>query len=162
PRWTYTTTVPPTEVGPSPQFILWSRTNPSRSIALGGELVFDGLADGSIVALNQQTGKQVWTANPASAGTFSTTGPETNPCGVYANGVVLSGTDGGDTPLQGSVSAYDAKTGAYLWRWFTTPDPTSFPFILSWTNPAEAATGGAAVWAIPAVDTKLNRVYLET
>ena len=156
-KWTYTSTVPMV-----PAFGLFAGGNPSRHIAIGDGLVFVGVQDGSVVALNQQTGAQVWVAQVASAGTYSSTVREANSFTVYANGVVLTGTNGGDTALQGSIAAYDAKTGALLWRWFTTPDPTSLPFILTWSNPAEAATGGAAVWSTPAVDTKLNRVYVAT
>jgi alcohol dehydrogenase (cytochrome c) len=42
------------------------------------------------------------------------------------------------------------------------PDPTQVPYILSWGNPAEAATGGAAVWSIPSVDPELGMVYFGT
>ena len=144
PKWTYTSTVPMT-----PAFGLFGGGDPSRDIATGDGMVFTGVQDGSIVALNATTGSQVWTAQPASAGTYTTTVREANAFTVYANGVVLTGTNGGDTPLQGSIAAYDAKTGAFLWRWFTTPDPTDLPFILTWSNPVEAATGGASAWLYP-------------
>jgi glucose dehydrogenase len=143
-------------------FCIGSSANASRDLSIGGGNVYVGLQDGSIVAINQTTGHEVWQANVASVGATSTTVRETNPWTEYVNGVVLSSVNGGDSPLQGHIDAYNAKTGALLWRWFSTPDPTAVPFIQTWTNPVEAATGGAAPWVRPAVDTQLNRVYLET
>jgi glucose dehydrogenase len=135
----------------------------ARTLSMGGGLVYAGQADGSIVALNQKTGAPVWTAQVASVGTYgSSTAAISNPATVYYNGMVLAGVNGGDSPLRGHLDAYDAKTGALIWRFFTLPDQGEFPFILSWSNPAEAATGGAAIWSIPAVDPVLNRVYVGT
>ena len=92
-----------------------------------------------------RTVKEVWQANVASVGTTAGTVRETNPWTVYVNGMILTSVNGGDSPLQGHLDALNAKTGALMWRWFSTPDPTLLPFILTWTNPVEAATGGAAV-----------------
>jgi len=161
-KWTFTGTAPiqqPCFAGGF--FCIGSSANASRDIALGGGNVYVGEQDGSVVAVNQKTGAQVWQAQVAAVGTTAGTVRESNPWTVYADGVLLTSINGGDSPIQGHVDAYDAKTGTLLWRWFSTPDPTSLPFILSWTNPAEAASGGAAVWVNPAVDTKLGRVYLE-
>lgn len=161
-KWTFVGSDPLQEPCFSPGFCLGSGANGARDIALGDGLVFAGLQDGSIVALSQQTGQQVWQVDVASVGTTASTVRETNPWTAYANGVVLTTVDGGDSPIQGHIDAYNAKTGRLLWRWFTTPDPTTLPFILTWSNPAEAATGGGAIWVPPAIDTTLNRVYVET
>ena len=64
-------------------------------------------------------------------------------------------------PLRVSIDAYNAKNGRLLWRFFTLPD-VSNRAIKTWSNPAEAATGGTAIWSIPAVDASLNRVYVGT
>jgi quinohemoprotein ethanol dehydrogenase len=161
-KWTFVGTAPLQAPCFGPGFCLGSSANGARDISMGDGMVFAGLQDGSVVALNQNNGQEVWQANVASIGTTAGTVRETNPWTVYANGVVLTTVDGGDSPIQGHIDAYNAKTGALLWRWFSTPDPTTLPFILTWTNPAEAATGGGAVWVRPAIDTKLNRVYIET
>jgi glucose dehydrogenase len=162
-KWTFTGTAPisnPCFAGGV--FCIGSSADASRSIAVGDGNVFVGEQDGSIVAVSQKTGAQVWQAQVAAIGTTAGTVRESNPWTVYADGVVLTALNGGDSPIQGHVDAYDAKTGVLLWRWFSTPDPTTLPFILSWSNPAEAATGGASAWIVPAVDTTLGRVYLET
>ena len=76
--------------------------------------------------------------------------------------LVFSAPNGGESPMRGHFDAYDARTGRLVWRTWTTPDPTQVPFILTWGNPAEAATGGSAAWSIPAVDNQLGRVYFGT
>ncbi len=90
------------------------------------------------------------------AGTYGdVTGAESAPFTQYydipgTDGVVLSAPNGGESPFRGHLDAYDAKTGKLLWRSWNLPDPTQVPYILSWGNPAEAATGGAADWSVPA------------
>jgi len=134
----------------------------ARALSMGDGMVFTGEADGSISALNQTNGHVIWSAAVASVGTYAKkTKPISIPFTVYANGVVLTGINGGDTPLRGHIDAYNAKTGKLIWRWFTLPDLNDVE-ISTWSNPAEAATGGAAIWSIPAVDSTLNRAYVGT
>jgi alcohol dehydrogenase (cytochrome c) len=131
-------------------------------------LLFSGQQDGSIVALNAKTGAPVWTVQITGTGTYGgATGAESAPFTQYYadpghDGVVLSAPNGGESPFRGHLDAYDAKTGALLWRVWNTPDPTQIPYILSWSNPAEAATAGAAVWSIPSVDPALGTVFYGT
>ena len=131
----------------------------ARALSIGGGMVYTGQADGSITAVNTKTGHAVWTAAVASVGTYAKSQAISLPFTVYANGVILTGINGGDTPLRGHIDAYNAKTGKLMWRWFTLPT-LSDPEIKTWANPAVAATGGAAVWSIPAVDSKLGLVYV--
>jgi quinohemoprotein ethanol dehydrogenase len=130
--------------------------------------IYVGQQDGSIVALNAKTGAPVWTVNVQGTGTYGeSAGAESVPFAEYyavpgADGIVLSAPNGGESPFRGHLDAYDAKTGALLWRVWNTPDPTQLPYILSWGNPAEAATAGAAVWSVPAVDPQLGMVFYGT
>jgi len=50
------------------------------------------------------------------------------------------------------LDAYDAKSGKLLWRAWNLPDPTQVPYILSWGNPAEAATGYSALLNSPEIN----------
>jgi len=43
-----------------------------------------------------------------------------------------------------------------------TPDPNQLPFILTWSNPAEAAVAGATVWSLPSADPTIKSVYFGT
>ena len=132
------------------------------------DLIFVGQEDGSVVALKAKTGAPVWTAQVSGAGTYgSATGSISQPFTQYyddgADGIVLSSPNGGESPFRGHLDAYDAKTGALVWRTWDTPDPTQLPYILTWANPAEASQGGAALWGIgPAINTQLGLVYYGT
>ena len=64
--------------------------------------------------------------------------------------------------MRGHFDAYDAKTGMLVWRSWNTPDPTEFPAILTYGNPAEAAVAGIASWSVPVVDDTLGTVYFGT
>jgi glucose dehydrogenase len=136
----------------------------SRTEAYGKGLVFTGQQDGSITALNAKTGAPVWTAQVSAVGTYaghtSLTSPATNFWDDGKDGLVFAGPNYGDAPMRGHLDAYNAKTGDLVWRFFTTPDPSQFPYILSWANPAEAATGGGATWSNFAVDPQLGDVYV--
>jgi alcohol dehydrogenase (cytochrome c) len=129
--------------------------------------IFAGQQDGSIVALNAKTGAPVWTVQVTGAGGYgAVTGAESAPFTQYyddgGDGIVLSAPNGGESPFRGHLDAYDAKTGKLVWRTWTLPDPSQVPYILTWGNPAEAATGGAADWSIPAVDPQLGTVVFGT
>ena len=130
--------------------------------------LYSGQEDGSVVALDAKTGAPAWTINVTGAGTYgATAGTESEPFTQYyavpgTDGIVLSAPNGGESPFRGHLDAYDAKTGALLWRVWNTPDPTQLPYILSWGNPAEASTAGAATWSIPAVDPSLGMVFYGT
>src|SRR5262249_52525765 len=149
-----------------------------RAIAYGDGMIFGGQQDGSLVAVDAKSGSPVWTVDTEAAGTSAEGNVfgESNPWGIFdpakatswssgsglSQDLVLSAPNGGDSPMGGHFDAYDAKTGQLVWRTWTTPDPTQLPFILTWGNPAEAATGGAASWSLPDVDNQLGRVYYGT
>src|SRR5262249_3739833 len=130
-------------------------------------LVYSGQQDGSIVALDVRTGAVVWTAQVSAAGTYgAATVAESEPFTQYyddgRDGIVLSAPNGGESPIRGHLDAYDAKTGDLRWRVWTTPGAAQVPYILTWSNPAQAATGGAAVWSIPAVDPQPRLLFFGT
>jgi glucose dehydrogenase len=143
---------------PAPRGFAWSAKH---------DLVYMGQQDGSLVALRTKTGAPVWTAQVVGTGSYgSATAGESQPFSQYyddgGDGIVLSAPNGGESPFRGHLDAFNAKTGALVWRNWTTPDPTQLPYILTWANPAEASQGGAAVWSIPAVDPEFGLVYFGT
>jgi hypothetical protein len=146
-----------------------NQVNAARSESWNPKLnyIYAGQQDGSVVALKATTGAPVWTAQVSGAGTYgSASGAESAPFTQYyddgADGIVLACPNGGESPFRGHMDAYNSKTGALVWRSWTTPDPTQLPYILTWANPAEASQGGAAIWSIPAVDPELGLVYFGT
>ncbi len=166
-KWTYQG---PTNEGPI--FGLTAVTKEARSEAYNpvANLVYTGQQDGSVVALDAKTGALKWTVQVAGTGTYgSATHSETAPFTVYCgysqcgkDGLIFTAPNGGESPIRGHLDAYDAKTGALVWRTWMTPDPTQLPFILTWSNPAEASVGGATVWSLPSVDPATGLLYYNT
>jgi len=136
-------------------------------VSYGNGMLYDVQQDRSLVALSAMTGKVVWTDQLSSVGTFGAASHQNGPgLSVFLpygkDGLVITASNSGDGPLRGHVDAFDGKTGALVWRFFNTPDPTELPYILTWGNPANAAFGGVAVWTPPAYDPKLGLLYFGT
>jgi quinohemoprotein ethanol dehydrogenase len=122
----------------------------SRGVALGNGKVYIGQLDGNLVALDQKTGRVAWKTlvMPWQRGYSITSAP------LYYDGLVITGISGGEFGIRGRVTAFDAKTGTEVWRFYTT-EPNSWAGD-SWKH------GGAPVWQTPSVDPKLELLYFST
>jgi quinohemoprotein ethanol dehydrogenase len=129
----------------------------NRGLALGDGKVYVAKLDATLVALAQQSGRVVWTASNGNwqQGYTMTMAP------LYYNGLVIVGVSGGEFGARGYVTAYDARDGHLVWRFYTIPSPgqpgaTTWPLDNSWL------TGGATVWNTPSVDPKTGLLYFTT
>jgi PQQ-dependent dehydrogenase (methanol/ethanol family) len=143
--------------------------------AEGGEpaKVFISLADTTLVALNAETGEELWTAkngDPAKAET-STAAP------VVVKDKVLVGISGAEFGVRGHLTAYDAKTGEIAWRAYSTgPDEEVLidsettelgepvqpnQGIETWEGD-EWQIGGGTTWGWFTYDPDLDLVYYGT
>ncbi len=122
----------------------------NRGVAYGDGKIFLARLDGTLVALNAQTGQKEWQATvaPWQKGYSETMAPQ------YADGLVIVGVSGGEYAIQGRVTAYDAKTGKQVWRFDTIKPDT-------WAGNS-GKNGGVPVWGNPSVDPKLGLVYVVT
>jgi alcohol dehydrogenase (cytochrome c) len=79
----------------------------SRGVALYGNKVYFAGGEAVVVALDAQTGQEVWTATVADnkAGYYISLAP------LVANGRVMVGTSGGEYGVRGFVAALDPDTG---------------------------------------------------
>jgi quinohemoprotein ethanol dehydrogenase len=130
----------------------------SRGVALGDGRVYLGQLDGKLVALDQQNGKVDWSTQvmPWQEGYTITSAP------LYYDGRVYTGLSGGEYGIRGRVTAYDAKAGKMLWRFYTIPGPGQVGHD-SWPQTGDAwKHGGAPVWQTPAVDPDLGLLYFST
>lgn len=96
----------------------------NRGVALWQGKVYVGTLDGRLVAIDAATGKKVWetlTIDPKRA--YSITGAPR-----VVKGKVIIGNGGADMGVRGYVSAYDARTGKQVWRFYTVPGDPSKPF----------------------------------
>jgi len=130
----------------------------SRGVGLGEGKVFVGRLDAVLMALDQRTGEVLWetqTGEP-SAGYSLTAAP------LYYDGMVITGTAGGDLGIRGWVRAFDADSGEEIWRFNTIPGPGEFGHD-TWPAGNEVwQWGGGSVWSTPAVDPALGMLYFST
>jgi quinohemoprotein ethanol dehydrogenase len=130
----------------------------SRGVALGDGKVYIGQLDGSLVALDQKTGKVAWktVVMPWQQGYSITNAP------LYYDGLVITGVSGGEFGIRGRLTAFDAKTGKEVWRFYTIPGPGE-PGHETWPQTGDAwKHGGAPVWQTPSVDPQLGLLYFST
>jgi alcohol dehydrogenase (cytochrome c) len=130
----------------------------NRGVALGDGKVFVGQADAKLVALDQRTGKEVWSiqAEDPLRGYSIVSAP------LYYDGMIITGFAGGDMGVRGRIKAYDARTGKLRWTFYTIPGPGE-PGHETWPQDNDAwKYGGAPIWQTPAVDPDLGLIYFST
>jgi alcohol dehydrogenase (cytochrome c) len=129
----------------------------NRGVTLGDGKVFIGQLDGKLVALDEKTGEIVWSvqAEKWEDGFTITSSP------LYHDGLVVTGFAGAELGVRGRVKAFDAKSGALEWTFYTVPAPgergsETWPDNDIWQH------GGGTVWQTPAVDPELGLIYFST
>jgi quinohemoprotein ethanol dehydrogenase len=130
----------------------------NRGVAIGEGKVFAGQLDGKLVALDQKTGKVVWSvqAERWQDGFTITTAP------LYYDGLVITGFAGAEFGVRGRVKAYNAKSGALVWTFYTIPGPGELGHD-TWQGHNDVwRNGGATVWQTPALDPELGLIYFST
>ncbi len=128
----------------------------NSGVAVGEGKVFLGRRDGYLIALDQQTGAQIWKSEviPWRKGGRLVAHP------IYFDGIILIGTSGGDSYVRNDMQAFDATTGTQVWHWNIVPSPGQ-PGANSWA-PGEYHYGGGAMWNSGAVDVKNKLVIIGT
>ena len=130
----------------------------ARGVAMGGGKIFLGRLDAKLIALDQKTGRVVWSvqAEDPGVGYSITSAP------LYYDGKVITGFAGGEFGIRGRVKAFDATDGSLLWTFYTIPGPGETGHD-SWPQNNDAwQRGGAPVWQTPAVDSELGLLYFST
>jgi alcohol dehydrogenase (cytochrome c) len=131
----------------------------NKGVALGSGLVFAGLGDARLVALDQQTGEQVWDHLVGLEGQVGQWIPAP---ATYAEGLVITGMANGDSFLRGRVAALDARTGERKWLFEVIPAPGELGAD-SWPTDSNVwRWGGGGVWMTPTVDVDLGMLYVGT
>ena len=138
----------------------------NRGVAMHGDLVYAGLLDGRLVALDRADGSVRWTVQTTPAGSdYTITGAPR----IIGDAVVI-GNGGAEYGVRGYVTAYDAETGNQLWRTYTVPGNPADGFeseamraaAETWTGEWWTAGGGGTVWDAMAVDEAAGLLYIGT
>jgi lanthanide-dependent methanol dehydrogenase len=143
----------------------------NRGLAYGDSKIFLHQADTTLVALDAQTGKVIWSAKNGdpSKGETGTSAP------MVIKGKVFVGISGGEFAVRGSMTAYDMKTGKQAWRAYSIgPDnemlidpqkttelgkPVGKDSSLKTWEGDQWKLGGSTTWGWYSYDPELNLIY---
>ena len=85
---------------------------------------------------------------------------------VILDGKVILGSSVGDNRgvqlEHGTVRAYDARSGKFLWGWDPIPRDPADPMYPQWNAHAAQTTGAANAWAPLSVDAQRHLVFVPT
>lgn len=148
--WTYVRTMPQD----SPASEAFPR---HRGVSILGDVIYFGTADSALVALDAKNGAKLW---EVQTGDYKTGEGHAHPP-LIADGKVFIGTAGGDFAARGKFEAYDAATGARLWRLYTVPRKGE-PGYETWTDNGTWEPLGGNAWNTASYDPELDLVYFST
>lgn len=159
-RWTYD----PKVARKRALFICCDVVN--RGVALYDGKVYVGTLDGRLIALDERSGLPVWDVSTAdSSKPYAITAAPR-----IADGKVIIGNSGSEYGVRGYISAFDAKTGKLIWRFYTVPGDPSKGFeskametaAKSWSGEWWKIGGGGTVWEGIVYDPALDLLYFGT
>jgi len=137
----------------------------NRGVAVWEGRVYVGTIDARLIALDLATGRELWsvqTADPEQP--YTITGAPR-----VVDGRVVIGNGGAEYGVRGYFGAYDAESGALLWRFYTVPrapehepeHPELVQAAATWSPDSLWASGlGGTVWDSFAYDPELGLLYV--
>ena len=137
--WSYTYAVPN-------DVVLCCDDN-KRGAAVYEDKVFMTTLDSGVQALDRYTGEELWYTSTADheSGYSATWAP------IVHEGVVYTGSAGGEYGVRGFFTALDADTGEEVWRTHSSPAE-------EWVGD-HIDQSGATVWMNPTLDTERGVLY---
>lgn len=139
-----------------------------RGVGVAGGLVYVGLSDARLLALDAKTGRVVWDrlVGDEKPGDMSSMGNQwITGAPVIADGIVIVGLSGARSPADrntGRVIGVDARTGDIKWLFHVVPAPGE-PGHETWPQDNDSwKRGGGALWVTPAIDRELGLVFIGT
>ena len=134
----------------------------NRGVAYADGSIFLNQLDATTVALDAETGKELWKVKQGDYknGQTITSAP------MVVKDKVISGISGGEFGVRGFVTANDTKTGKQLWRMYSTGPEAEVGFTgtdneKSWKGD-EWKRGGGTTWGWYSYDPELNLFYYGT
>jgi alcohol dehydrogenase (cytochrome c) len=148
PVWTYRRSLP--------KGIIVCCGQVNRGLAVLGDALFLSTIDAHLVSLNMRTGQVRWDIEVADykAAYSMTAAP------LAVKDKIIVGIAGAEYGIRGFLDAYDAKTGARVWRFWTVPAPGE-PGNETWSGDSWK-TGGAPTWLTGSYDPEAGLLYWGT
>jgi len=129
----------------------------NRGLAYSNGTIFMNQLDTNTVALNAETGKEVWKVKQGDyrMGMTITSAP------MVIKDKVISGISGGEFGVRGFVTANDVKTGKQVWRMYSTgpEEEVGFAGSMETWKGDEWKRGGGTTWGWYSYDPDLNLFY---
>ncbi|MEM9170072.1 MAG: PQQ-binding-like beta-propeller repeat protein [Pseudomonadota bacterium] len=150
-----------------------AHTDPAAAGAPCGTRIFLGTLDARLIALDAATGERCDAFGDGGEidlakgvgrvrrGEYSVTSPPT-----VVGDVVVVGSSIGDNGLakleDGTVRAFDVRTGAMKWRFNPVPRSPDDPGAETWVDESFEKSGAGNVWSVMAADAARDLVFLPT
>lgn len=147
----------------------------NRGLAYADGRLFLGQADNTLVALDAETGEELWTVSNGdhTVGETNTMSP------LVVGDKVFIGISGGEYGIRGHMTAYDVESGEMVWRGYSTGpddevllDPDTTLMMGEPIGEADLGTstwpegewerGGGAPWGWITYDPELDLIYYGT
>lgn len=140
----------------------------NRGLTVWEGMVYVASLDGRMFGLDAATGAVVWEVDTfiyKDRAYTSSGAPQ------IAGSAVVIGNAGADYDARGYVSAYDLKTGEFMWRFFTVPGDPANGFehpemelaAQTWDPDSRwDVGGGGTAWNTMVYDPDLNLIYIGT
>jgi PQQ-dependent dehydrogenase (methanol/ethanol family) len=132
----------------------------NRGVAYADGKIFLNQLDTTTVALDANTGQELW---KVKQGDYKT-GQTVTAAPMVVKGKVISGISGGEFGVRGFVTANDVNTGEQVWRMYSTgPEAeVGFPGSVETWKGEEWKRGGGTTWGWYSYDPDLNLFYYGT
>jgi quinohemoprotein ethanol dehydrogenase len=138
-----------------------------RGLALWKDAVIVATQDGRLLSIASKNGTLQWSTQTLDKADETTI---TGAPRVFHDKVVIGFAGGDRDKVRGAVNCFDARTGHFLWRFYTVPGNPVAGFendamrmaAKTWSGQWWKYGGGGAVWNAMTYDPELNRLYIGT
>ena len=129
----------------------------NRGFAVLGDRLFMATIDAHLVALDTATGVVLFDVpfEDYKLGYSATVAP------LVVKDKVILGTAGAEYGTRGFIQAFDTRTGAKLWKFFTVAGPDEFGGN-TWPKTDAYLRGGGSIWVTGTYDPEQNLVFFGT
>jgi alcohol dehydrogenase (cytochrome c) len=130
----------------------------NKGAAIYNGRIYRTTLDAHLLALDAQTGKEVWKSKVAEwkDGFSLTLAP------LVANGVIVIGNSGAEYGVRGFIDGWDTETGKQLWRRYTIPARGEKGNDTWPQNNNAWEVGGGSAWITGSYDPELDLMYWGT
>jgi PQQ-dependent dehydrogenase (methanol/ethanol family) len=126
----------------------------NRGVAYYAGRIFRGTDDAHVIALDAETGKEVW---QNVVGEFRL-GEVISGAPVAWNGLAIVGTATGDVGIRGRIIAFDAATGREVWHFNTVPAEGE-KGAETWKDGKWREHGGGGSWSTFTIDPETGELF---